>query len=286
MRLKASLRYALANPVFLEIAAFLFFAPLVVLVGQFWTSGFLGRSVPVPLLFWPGVHWHWAVVMPGWLAMGIIAVCYLSGIEWLIRKRTLGIVAVCGFGIMALSVVLQKWTVALSGWTEQQSPWDLAGKVDLSLYSSAQNALWEELVFRGVPLLILLYILKKWPLSASWSKLAYLLVPSVLFAAYHVPNHGPVRILNTFVFGVCLAWMALRYGLLASVLVHLFGNVQRVWHLGTLPDIPASEIAWIVRNDAWLQIVQTGLTVALFAAIPVLILWYLWRSGKNTDPVA
>ena len=272
MSIRTLCRRSLAQPVVLLAAALFFAAPCLVILGQMQTSGFLGRDFPVPLLFWPGRHWGLSVWLPAWLSMGLIAGLYLVGIGRLAWRRRLGSVVLYTYAALFGGVFLKKLTGFLTGWTEQQAPLSLVGKVDRALFSGSHNALWEECVFRGIPLLLVLLAHKKWPRYDRAVTLGYFLIPSVAFAVYHVPNHGAFRLVDTFFLGLFFAYVALRHGLLATYVIHFFANAGRVWSLGRIANLPVNEIAWLAQNGAWLRQVNTVIVWLFWAAIPLAML--------------
>ncbi|MEN6325993.1 MAG: CPBP family intramembrane glutamic endopeptidase [Syntrophomonas sp.] len=261
------------NRIFLGILTVIFLIPLLVTLGQYADSGFFSRWVMVSILFWPGVERDWGVLMPGWLIFSIIAVVYLIGVVWLVKRRTLGKVVIWGLAIFIVAKLMGAGLNFTTGWSEMQSlgsiTWD--GRVNKMILAGWHNSLWEELVFRGVPLLAIYYLRKTGSSILRPAVVAYLLVPAVFTAIYHIPNHGPARIMDCFVLGAGFAWLALRYSLFAPLVFHSLLNGMMIITLPTMAGIPVQEISWLATHS-W--VINTSWTLSLLAgllSIPLLL---------------
>jgi len=284
VRLKESARLSASSPWFLWILAVMILIPLAAAAGQFLWSGFLVRSTPFLVLFWPGAEWRWAPALPVWLTMGAMGASYVVGDFYLVRRRTLGNVVLWTIGAVIVANVIGFGINRIAGWREMQTAASVAtaGKANALIYSLWQNPLWEELVFRGIPLLVLIYVKKRLPNALKWTTVAYIVIPNIIFAWYHVPGHGPARIADTMILGCAFSWMAVRYTFFAPLVMHYLLDAMLIVQLHTLPNIPADEVSWLVDNSA---VVNTSWSLALIAAvlsIPVITVVSMVRGRRPT----
>lgn len=278
---KEIFRFVTTNPFLLFCLLLLLSLPLIASWGQFLTTGFLTETVQVLLLFWPKAEWRFALPLPGWLIFGAISLLYVVGIVWLIRKKSLGeaiLFLLAGFLLAkAGGFVFQ----AISGLTptQQMSAETLAGKSNLLVFAAWHNPLWEEVVFRGIPLLLLklIYRTNALPLGAKW---LYILLPSIVFAIYHVPGHGIGTLLESFLIGVLWAWAALRWGLLAPIVLHIFADAMKVPTLAQIKGIPAVEIPWLVEHSRLLN-TTWSLSILLFLTLVLILALIGWRKSRK-----
>ena len=261
-----SIRKAPSSLVFQAFLATTFLVPLVATLGQFASSGFLMGNAPFLLIFWPGAEVRWAPSAPVWLTMGAMGASYLAGIWYLLRRRTLGKVVLWSIAAVIVANVIGSAVNRLTGWRELQTvaSMALAGKVNAMIFSLWQNPIWEEIVFRGIPLLILLMIRKRWSGLTRWLEWGYIILPNIIFALYHIPGHGPSRIVDTLILGCGLSWLALRFTLFAPIVVHYLLDAMMVVSLSTLPNIPGDEIGWLVRNK---EVLNSSWSLAVLGAV-------------------
>jgi Type II CAAX prenyl endopeptidase Rce1-like len=285
-RWSSSLRFALEHTVAQSALAAALFVPLVATVGQYWSSGYWSQSARVTLLFWPGVDWTWAVKMPVWLSMGTMLASYAVGIAWLARRRALAPVALSALAALIVANLAAAPLNYLAGWRELQtmSSMALAGKANRLIFAQWHNPVWEELVFRGVPLLLLLAARKALGRDARWSVRAYYLVPAVVFAIYHVPGHGPSRLVDTFILSLVFSWMTLRYSFFAPLVMHYVFDAVSTLSLGRMSGIPATEVAWLAEHFTVLNSTWTILMMLWLASIATVVL--VRRYGAARAPVA
>ncbi len=274
-RWMASFRSALAHPVVLVTLAAALLVPLVATAGQYWSAGYWGQTAGVAILFWPGADWRWTVKMPVWLSMGAMMASYVAGIAWMVRRRTLSIAALAVLGGMVVANLAATGVNRLTGWRELQGLSSLAtaGIANRLIFAHWHNPAWEELVFRGIPLVFLFAVRKSLGREARWAVWAYYLVPSVIFALYHVPGHGPSRLLDTFILSLVFGWMALRYSFFAPLVMHYVLDAVSTLSLGRMRGIPAQEVAWLgdhftVLNSTWsiLMLAWMGTVVVIAVA--------------------
>lgn len=278
---KLILRYVSVNPILFAVLSVLLFLPLIATWGQFITSGFLFESIKVSLLYWPQAAWSFFVQTPGWLIFGVFTLLYLAGIYSLIRHKKLGeafLFVLAGF-LLAKTCGFVFQTI--TGWipTNQMDPNALVGKANLLIFATWHNPVWEELIFRGIPLAFLLLVYRKtpFPTGAIWF---YLLVPSIAFAIYHVPGHGMGTLLESFLIGILWAWAALRWGLIAPIILHIFADAMQVPTLAKMKNMPLAEIPWLVNHSGVLNTVWTLSILLLLLLLPILFLLG-WRKSKR-----
>ncbi len=254
----SSIRGALENEwVQLPIAVALL-VPVVATIGQYAASGYWAQSSRVEVLFWPGAAARWGVQLPVWLSMGAMLASYVVGVGWLARRRTLSTVVVAGALAVIVANVMAAGVNEMSGWQELQSPssMDLAGKANRAIFALWHNPVWEELVFRGIPLGVLLIVRRNAPNAGPLASWCYYLLPAIAFAAYHVPGHGPSRLVDTFILSLAFSWLALRFTFFAPLVLHYVFDAMMTLSLGKMPNIPRAEVSWLASyattlNSAW-----------------------------------
>lgn len=279
---KDSIKLVPKNILFQLMVVLIFLIPLIATLGQYVNSNFLLENVPVQILFWPGVTWEWSIIMPVWLITSVFAITYLFGIVVLLRNRNLGIVALWGIFSMIIANLVAAPINYLAGWSELQvvNNMDLAGKVNIAILSLWHNPLWEEVVFRGLPLFILLFITNKYERFKSKANLIYIIVPSIIFGLYHIPNHGMSRIIDTFILGVILAWLTLKYTFFAPVILHYIFDAIMTLSLSKMPNIPKNEVRWLAENSWVLNTSFSVSIILLLILIPIVTIWNKKRLTK------
>ncbi|MDH6351021.1 CPBP family intramembrane metalloprotease [Brevibacillus sp. 1238] len=281
--MKNAFRLMSANPLPGSLLLIVLLLPLIVSWGQFIESGFWQETISVTLLFWPKSAWKLAVPLPGWFIFAVFTLVYTLSMIRLAQKRSL----VEAFLFILAGFLLAKAGgaafQAISGWSKLQpiGSQELAGKANLLVFATWHNPLWEELVFRGIPLLLLalLYSRKEWPGYAKW---LYLIVPSLLFACYHVPGHGLGTLFESFLIGVLWAFAALRWGLGAPIVLHIFADAMLVPTLPLMKNMPLHEIPWLVEYGWLFQSLSALCALLLAVSIPML-LFSGWRRAKRTQ---
>ncbi|MFF0828513.1 CPBP family intramembrane glutamic endopeptidase [Brevibacillus sp. NPDC003359] len=264
-------RYVTKNPLLLILLMSLLFLPLIASWGQFLSSGFLRET-----------DWKIAVPLPGWLIFGVNSLIYTGGILWLVQKKKLGQVFL--FILVGLIVAKAGGVAfqAISGWstTQQIDAQQIAGKANLLVFATWHNPLWEELVFRGIPLLSLTLIYRSradLPAVARW---IYLLIPSMIFAYYHIPGHGLGALFESFLIGVLWAWAALRWGLLSPIVLHIYADAMIIPSLPKMKNMPLEEIPWLVNQSMLLQSIW-ALCVLVFLILVLALLIVGWRKARK-----
>jgi hypothetical protein len=275
------------NLLFQIIMAIIFIIPAIETIGQYISSGFMKVKEGFPIIFWPGTKVNIFYSTYVWISMSIMVALYIIGIIYLIRKKEFGIVTIVG--IIGVSVVGASCFI-LANKISNMAVWIIfqgmssSNSVDRSLFSLWSNPLWEEIVFRGIPLVFLLSVKKK--LSVKKYKIAtilYFLIPSIFFSIYHIPNHGTVRIPDTFVIGLVFAYLALRYSLFAPLVIHYFVDAQYVITILNNKNIPNEQVVWLAQNGEILNRIYYGCFFSLIVVIPSIIIWNVIKLSKTKD---
>jgi hypothetical protein len=251
------------------LLAFALIVPLAATVGQFRASGFFTETAAIDLLFWPGARWHWAVRINAGVITMLFGASYLAGIAALGRRRALAKVIACGIAAMIVAQLCGRAVNHFTGWREVQTvgSMQIAGKANWLILALWHNPIWEELVFRGVPLLGYALIVKGRPHAEKAARWCYFLVPSLVFAAYHLPGHGYSRITDTFLLSLVFAWLALKYSFWSVVVLHYVFDALMVLSLGKLTNIPTAEVRWLADHFG---VLNTAFSLAALAALAVL----------------
>ena len=275
-RLASSLAAASKHAAIQFLLAFALILPLAATIGQYANSGFFRQNTGLEILFWPGAQWHWAIPMNVALIAALFGSSYVGGIAWLVHRRTLSTVIFTGIGALIAANLLGTAVNYVTGWRELQvvSSMDLSGKANKVILSLWHNPAWEELVFRGIPLLCYAFLVKKSPLAGKVGKWCYFLVPSLVFAIYHVPGHGYSRLADSFVLSLVFAWLALRYGFCAVMVLHYIFDALMVLSLGKLKNIPRDEVQWLSEHFGFLN---SAFSFAVMAMLSVMIVLFIRR---------
>jgi hypothetical protein len=266
----------LENKILQVLLVFIFCLPMVSTIGQYISSGFIMQNSKVLILYWPGVKNEFAVSMPVWFSYGLMAISYVVGIAYMFRKGSLGKVVVLGFGGFYLAQFLGDTVNSIVGIHELQQVDStlLNGVVNRAIFSLWHNPAWEEVVFRGLPFLILLKLKNRFSeIGLKIAVAVYFVIPSVAMVFYHIPNHGVSRIIDTFVFSVISAWLTMRYSFFAPLVLHYIFDTMMIINFGAIKGIDKAEVQWLVNNGNILNTSFAWLTLALLLSIPVLFLW-------------
>jgi hypothetical protein len=192
------------------------------------------------------------------------------------RKGSLGKVVVLGFGGFYLAQFLGDTVNSLVGVHELQQVDStfLNGVANRAIFSLWHDPAWEEVVFRGLPFLILLTFKNKFSeIGLKIAVVAYVVIPSVAMVFYHIPNHGVSRIIDTFVFSVISSWLTMRYSFFAPLVLHYIFDALMIINFGAIKGIDKTEVQWLVNNGSILNTSFAWLTLVLLLSIPVLFIW-------------
>ncbi|GFP76296.1 CPBP family intramembrane glutamic endopeptidase [Clostridium fungisolvens] len=272
-----------SNIVFQSILAFIFSIPLISTLGQFITSGFISKNTSVLILYWPGVTWNFSVNLPVWLIFGIIAASYVVGIAYMFKNRIFGKIVVIGFiGLIVAQIVgIAFSTITNFKELQQVSSVAKAGVVNRMLFSLWHNPAWEEIVFRGLPLICLMALKKR--LSKKRYNFAialYFIIPSIAMALYHIPNHGASRIADTLVLSLVFAWLAFKYTFFAPLIMHYIADSITVLYLGDMKGIPKNEVLWLSNNSGLINSAFSIGIIVLLISIPFILIYNIKKMKK------
>lgn len=160
----------------------------------------------------------------------------------------------------------------------------MMNRLILSLW---HNPVWEEIVFTGIPLIVLNLIKNR--TSEKIYKIGivvYFVIPSIAMAMYHIPNHGLSRIPDTLISHSVSSWLALRYSFFAPLVLHYVEDAFMVLSIDKVKGVPLNEVSWIVQNSSILNAIFAVSVISLLALIPILSIWYLRRGEKiNYNPI-
>jgi hypothetical protein len=242
--------------------------------------------VPVLLFYWPGSENNYNIPVRVWLISAIFFISYIAGIIWLLRDHNLGKVILFTIGIFIAASLLKTGLSSAFGMTEKGLP-DLAGKANAAILSLWHNPIWEEIFFRGIPLVILLavekYLTKKRTLTGV---LIYCIVPSIICGFYHIPGHGLIRFFDTLIIGMGFSVMALRYTFFAPVVMHYIADAMQVMNIDKIKSIQPSEVEWIVQYGRTINTFSSFLFLLLILLIPVLMIIYIVKMRKKAVGLA
>jgi Type II CAAX prenyl endopeptidase Rce1-like len=271
------------NILFLLTVTSILILPMIATIGQFLNTGYFQKATPILLLYWPGADFKIKIQMFVWLFMSLIFISYLLGIAYMFYKRTLGKVILITIIFFIFSGMLRALLTRIFG-LQETALQDLSGKADTAILSQWHNPIWEEIVFRGIPLLILLgiekYITKKRTVTGI---LIYCIVPSIIFGLYHIPGHGLIRFFDTLILGAGFAWLALRYTFFAPVVMHYIADAMAVLNLNKLPTIQPAEVGWIIHYGPALNTFSSLLLLFLLVLMPVLMIYYFMKFRKQAQ---
>jgi hypothetical protein len=256
--------------------------PMIATIGQFLNTGYFQKATPILLVFWPGSDFKITIQMFVWLFMGLVFISYIAGIAYMFYKRTLGKVILITISFFIFSGLLRSLLTAAFGLHESPMP-DLTGKANSALLSQWHNPIWEEIVFRGIPLIILLavekYITKK---RTTTGILIYCILPAIAFGFYHIPGHGLIRFFDTLILGAGFSWLAIRYTFFAPVVMHYIADAMIVFSLGKIPTIQPAEIEWLTKYGPTLNTFSFFAALTLIFVIPALMIYNTIKLRKQT----
>ncbi|MFI5251958.1 MAG: CPBP family intramembrane glutamic endopeptidase [Bacteroidota bacterium] len=286
-RWKDSAQNLPTNPIFQGLLVCLFIIPFAASLIQFITTGFLTQIVQMQIFFWPGSNYSWSIPMQAWWALGAMGLAYIAGIGWLVYRKSFGKAVLFGLASLIFAQAIAAAVNHFTGWKELQnvSTMDLAGKANRMILTLWHNPAWEEVVFRGIPLLCLVIIRKKFRKMESPATWLYFILPAIAMAFYHVPNHGLSRIMDTFLLSIAFSWMALRYSFFAPLVMHSIFDAMMVIYLAKTPNFPTDEIPWLMNNQTMLNTVWSSFLLAALLSVPLIILWNRFQgTGKTVIP--
>lgn len=266
------------NLIFLITGTAILIIPMIATIGQFANTGFFQKLTPVLLFYWPGSDMEIKLNIYVWIFMFLVFLSFVAGLLYLLREKSLGKVILFTILIFICSGLIKTFLSRTFGWEENALP-DLNGKANQTILALWHNPIWEEIIFRGIPLLMLLaiekYITGKRTLTGV---MIYCIVPSVLCGIYHIPNHGILRFFDTLIIGAGFSWMALKYSFFAPVVMHYIADAMMVLSLNKIPTIQSSEVGWIIKYGSSLNSFFFMGTIILLLLVPILMVYYFKRN--------
>ena len=272
MRVRTSLVSAAEHRAVQGLLSLALTVPLVATAGQYWGSGFWRQTTGVAILFWPGAAWKWTVQANATAVMLVIAALYIAGIVRLLRDRTLAAVLAAGIGGILVAQTAATVVNHFTGWKDHQAlgSMNAAGIVNRLILAQWHNPIWEEVVFRGLPLLAYTWLVKRWPTAVKWG---YFILPALAMSAYHVPGHGYSRFVDTFLLALVFEWLALRYSFWSVLVLHCVLDAVSVLGVGKMKGVSVGEARWLVEH---FHALNTTFTLAMLAAMALTVLQALW----------
>lgn len=224
--------------------------------------------------------------MPVWISFGIMAISYIIGIGYMCKKRIFGEVVVLGLLSLFLAQLIGFIFNTITGLKELQqiNSHLVNGAANRMIFSLWQNPAWEEFVFRGIPLALLVAFKNK--LSVKRYKIAiiiYFIIPSIAMVFYHIPNHGMSRIVDTLILSIAFAWFALKYSLWAPLILHYIFDSFMVFSLAGMNGINKDEIIWLSQNGVLINSSFSIGLIALMIFIPLILIWNLRKTKIFTQ---
>ena len=264
------------NLLFQATMAVIFIIPAIETIGQYISSGFMTSKEGFPIIFWPGTKVNIFYSTYVWISMSIMIAIYIFGIVYLLRKKEFGIVVIIGIiGVECIGFICFKLGNVISNfaaWNGLQGM-PITNLANRSIFSKWSNPLWEEIVFRGIPLILLWLLKKKVSVKTyKFAVVAYFLIPSVMFSLYHIPNHGTGRIVDTFIAGLVFAYLALRYSVFAPIVIHYFVDTIYIITISSEKSIQKDQIIWLTQNTQLLNRIFYGCFFCLIVMIPAIII--------------
>jgi hypothetical protein len=281
LTLKHAFNRTTENLFFQITGSIILIIPVIATIGQFLYSGYFWKTAPVLLFYWPGSEGSFSIQMPVWLISSLIFISYLYGIAWLLKKQSLGKVIVFTILIFVAAILLRNVLSSVFDMKEKGLP-DLAGKANAAIFSWWHNPLWEEIVFRGIPLLILLAVEKYITGKRTFTGvLIYCTIPSVICGIYHIPGHGLIRFFDTLIIGAGFSILALRFTFLAPLVMHYIADTMQITSIYHIPSIRASEIEWIMQYGRTLGTFSSMFFLLLLLMIPILIVYFFFKARRH-----
>lgn len=275
------------NFIFQLIMAVIFIIPAIETIGQYINSGFMSCKEGFPIIFWPGTKVNIFYSTYVWISMLIMISTYIGGIVYLLRKKEFGIVVIIGIiGIECIGFICFKLGNVISNfaiWNGLQGM-PITSFANKSIFSKWSNPLWEEIVFRGIPLILLLILKKKLSVKTyKFAVIAYLIIPSIMFSVYHIPNHGTGRIVDTFIAGVVFAYLGLKYSFFAPLVIHYFVDIIYIITISSERSIPKEQIIWLTQNTQLINKIFYDCIFSLIVIIPAIITWNMIKLINTTN---
>ncbi len=280
-RIPDNLICVLENIALIYIGSLFLLFPLIATIGQYLDTRYFKESVSVLLLFWPGSEMEFRVNLYVWVVTGLMFISFLAGIVYLVKERSLAKVIVITILAFIISSVIGLIISRLTGLTESTTG-EIREEINAIIFSLWHNPVWEELVFRGIPLLLLRisnrFLSKKWQ---SFGMMLYIIVPSLLCGLYHIPGHGIIRFFDTVILSIVFAWMALRFTFFAPLVMHYVADTMLVLNLDKINGIEIPATGWLFHYGNTLNSIFTLLILVFLLLLPILIIIYSVKLRKG-----
>lgn len=280
-----SIKYSPNNYFFIIICSIAMLLPMVATIGQFYHTNYFAKQIPLSIVYWPGTNVDFKINTYVWISMGFMLISFIAGLYYTIKHKTIGRIVVITILVFIVSTLVRSALTHIFGLQESPLP-NLAGKANSVILSLWHNPIWEEIVFRGIPLAILLfvekYITKKRTLTGV---LIYYFVPSILCGIYHIPGHGIIRFFDTLIIASVFTWMTLKFTFFAPVIMHYVADAILVLNIYKIKTINPSEIEWIISYGKSLNTLFSLLMLLIIIAIPTLIIFYYTKFRKQQQSI-
>lgn len=266
-KLKKSILLVTESKLLNYTAVILLLLPLAATAGQFIDTGFLQNKIPILLFFWPGENIDVHVYLLVWLFMGVVFLSYVAGIIYLVKARSLAKIILITLLVFVVASIIRTLVELMTGWKETTIG-DINGTINEVIVSLWHNPIWEEIIFRGIPLLILILAGKLFNRQRRMRhEILYIIIPSILCGLYHIPGHGMIRFFDSIFISMAFAWMALRFTLFAPIVMHYVADAMLVMNLDKVPlELPLN--SWLALYGNTLNSVFTLLFLIFIIAIP------------------
>jgi len=169
--------------------------------------------------------------------------------------------------IVHLALIIVAVEAGYGIWRRGRKPAPLGASAPTAVIAFAlgQNALSEELLFRGVPLLFAW--IGGFEDEPIWQYI-FVVASASAFGVYHCRTSGRARLYDTTLYGAVLAWVAVWSGVASAILLHLTHNALAV----PLNQTAATMPAWLRQRRIWL--------VAVFLLAGARLGWSLGLSAR------
>lgn len=158
---------------------------------------------------------RWSLRSPLWAWVLLFWAVALHAVISAVAHGNAGKLAMIGAGVEVFYGLLAR--------RRRIAPLDPSFPGSVLAFALWHNAFLEELIFRGIPLLV--------GLGAGLSTKAfwpyvYIPVTAIAFGVYHYRMGRRARVFDTTLFGALLGFVALRYGFSAAILLHIMHNAR------------------------------------------------------------
>lgn len=265
----------LKNTVFQMLAALIFLTPLIETIGQFDSSKFMYKSVSIKASFLPGSLKNLSFDISAEVVIILLFSLYAVGILYMLIKRAFGKAAIVGIlGYLCSQILFYSFS-STTGFKDMQTIESMVKSNDINqvMFYLWEEPFIEEVLFRGLPLLIIMFLKNKVPKKAFIVLvILYFIVPSALSGVSALP-HGVSRIPDTVFMSVIFAYIAYQYSFFSSLVVHIGISTASIINMVNMKEVQQSQIPWLVQNSWFVTTSIKGLFIVLIISIPAILLW-------------